>query len=628
MFNRFRCTALFALSVITLSAAAASAYDQVQISEFYSNACGSKQFIELTIPRANGDLTGRELRLFDHNGALTRTLTFTADVSDAAGARVLIATDDLAAAASVATDAAAPALNAGDLDTEGGAIWFGCCGGTQDVDVILYGNYVGPVPPTGTGTITGGFMGQLPTDGRSLVRLFPQPDFGDAVPTPQNNSGVVGHLPRRGDINDDGDVNLIDAGLFASALVGNNADAGQSARCDLDCSGALDGTDIPEMIALLTPESDELPPCQGIFEPYVSITYDSLTTFVPYTGPATPANSFFTWGLTALDVPNVVVAQAEGQIWASTDDGCSWTSIALTDQTGGLYRIEAGPLGYAYAWLDNGTGSGPDAGIYQIHYTPGAVPNFDVQFRPAPVSAMHGFGIDPLNPHHVRTSAEDGQLRDSTDGGLTWQRIGTSATTSTVLAYVTEFDPNDLDHVIFGRVTDGAFVTFDGGINWTQSDGLRSIPTRGNNFFSATISPVDGNVVFGMGIDLGETGLPGDPPAPPSNGKHIYASTDGGLTFTPVLSRGTGGGEPGEGVYMQNGPVMKSDWENPTKFYYLFGTSCSIGGTYFYGYDLTTGVLETSVRDENNGCIPTPRQFEWSRTNPDALLMGFEYIAN
>lgn len=628
MIRRNQCVALGAAILFALSTVAVNAYDQVQVSEFYTNACGTQQFIELTIPRGNGDLTGRELRLFDHTGALTRTLTFTADVSDAPDARVLIATPDLSAAANVATESVAPALDAGDLDTEGGAIWFGCCGGTLDVDVIVYGNYAGPIPPTGTGGVTGGYMGAIPTDGPSLVRLFPLPDFDIAIPTPQNNAYDVGHLAMPGDINDDGAVDLTDAGLLASALVGNNASSTESARCDLNCSGQLDGTDIPEMIALLTPASNQLPPCPGIFEPYVSITYDPLDSFVPYTGPSMPTNTFFTWAVTALDVPNVVLAHAEGQIWASTNDGCSWTSIAQTDQTGGLYRIEAGPLGYAYAWLDNGTGFGPDAGIYQIHYDTDAVPQFDVQFRPAPVSAMHGFGIDPFNPHHVRTAAEDGQLQDSTDGGQSWQRIGTSATTSTSLAYVTEFDPNDLDHVIFGRVTDGAFVTFDGGDTWTLANGLKSLPTRGNNFFSATISPVDGNIVFGMGIDLGETGLPGDPPAPPSHGKHIYASTDGGLTFTPVLSQGTGGGEPGEGVFMQNGPVMKSDWENPTKFYYLFGTSCVFGGTYFYGYDLDTGVLETAIADENNGCIPKPRQFEWSRTNPGALLMGFEYIAN
>ncbi|MCB9853493.1 MAG: hypothetical protein H6819_10390 [Phycisphaerales bacterium] len=628
MSNRYALTTLVA-SLVMAVVATANAADSIRISEFYSNACSTQQFIELNIPRGGGRTLGRQVRIFDQNGNLTRTLTFSADIPDADASRVLIATPNLAAAANVATDAVIGGLNAGDLDVNGGAIWYGCCDVDSDIDVVLYGDYLGPVPPTGTSIVTGGYDDLLPTNGVSVVRLFPQPEFDIAVPTPENQAGAVGHLAETGDIDDDGDVDLVDAGLFAAALVGNNVDAGQAARCDLDCSGELDGPDIHEMIQLLSPASNELPPCPGIFEPYVSITYDPLDMFVPYTGPATPANTFFTWAVTALDVPNVVLAHAEGQIWASVNDGCSWTSIAQTDQSGGLYRIEPGPLGFAYAWVDNGTGStDPGAGIYQIRYDADAVPAFDVEFRRAPVSQMNGFGVDHLNPHHVRTANTDGELQDSLDGGQSWQRIGVPASTSSVLAYVTEFDPNDLDHVVYGRVSEGAYVTFDGGNSWTQSGGLRSIPTRGNNFFSATISPVDGNIVFGMGIDLGETGLPGDPPAPPSHGKHIYASTDGGLTFAPVLSQGTGGGEPGEGVFMQNQPVMKSDWENPTKFYYLFGTSCVFGGTYFYGYDLTTGVLETAIADENNGCIPKPRQFEWSRTNPGALLMGFEFIAN
>jgi hypothetical protein len=622
---RFSTTAPIAVACVFAFAIEVGAVSPPQIAEIYSNSCGSQQFIELNIPAGSVHLNGREVRVFDRDGDLTRTLAFTDDVLD--DSSVLIATPDLLAATGVTAETAIGMLNAGDLDIEGGAIWLGCCGADQDIDVIVYGNYVGPVPPTGAGTLTGGFLDPLPTDGRSIVRFTPMFDFGDAVPTPTNNEDETGLLPKTGDLNADDAVDLLDANILVQVLIGNDVDAGHLARADLDCDGGANGLDVQLMVDALFPESNILPNCTGIFEPYVSITYDPLNTFVPYTG-GQPTASFFTWAVTALDIPNVVLAHSQGQLWASINDGCSWFSIGATDQTGGLYRIEAGPLGYAYAWVDNGTGSGPDAGIYQIHNNPPGSANFDVVFRNAPVSQMNGFGVDPFNPHHVRTANTDGGLQDSTDGGQSWNRIGVSATAPTVLAYVTEFDPNDLDHVIYGRVSEGAYVTTDGGESWTQSTGLKSLPNRGNNFFSATISPLDGNIVFGMGIDLGETGLPGDPPAPPSNGKHIYASTDGGLTFTPVLSQGTGGGEPGEGVFMQNQPVMKSDWHNPTKFHYLFGTSCVFGGTYFYSYDLNTGIIETAIADENNGCIPKPRQFEWSRTNPDALLMGFEFVSN
>ncbi len=620
--TRFPCKVLVAISCISMLAIEATAFEEVQIAEIFSNACGTQQFIELDVPDKHGGLDGREIRIFDRDGNLTRTLTVTSDVFDES--RLLIATPELLAASGVAAEVSVATLNAGDIDIGGGAIWFGCCGDEQDVDVILYGNYAGPFPPPGTGTVTGGSFEPLPTDGRSIVRLMPGFEFGDAIPTPTNNDAQQGTLPKPGDINADSVVESIDADIMVQVLLGNDTGAAHLARADLDCDGSENGLDIQLMTDALTPASNVLPECSGIIEPYVSITYDSLETFVPFTGPQ-PQESFLTWAVTALDIPNVVVAHAKGQLWASVDDGCTWFSIGLTDQSGGLYRIEAGPLGYAYAWLDNQTGSGPEAGIYQIHNFPPGSTNFEVTFVPAPVNQMNGFGVDPFNPHHIRTGNNNGELRDSMNSGFSWNRIGVPASTATVLTYVFEFDPNDLDHVIYGRHSEGAYVTTNGGESWTQSDGLRSIPTRGNNFFSATISPLDGNMVYGMGIDLGETGLPGDPPAPPSRGKHIYASTDGGLTFSPVLSQGTGGGEPGEGVFMQNQPVMKSDWRNPTKFHYLFGVSCAFGGTRFYSYDLNTGIIETAIRDEANGCIPNPHQFEWSRTNPDALLMGFGF---
>ncbi|MCA9256994.1 MAG: VCBS repeat-containing protein, partial [Phycisphaerales bacterium] len=211
MSNRNVSMTLAAICLLAISTTA-MAVEDVRVAEFYSNSCATRQFIELIVPRGNGRLSGREIRLFDHTGALTRTLTFTADVPDASDSRVLIATPGLAAAANVASDSVIPNLDAGDLDVEGGAIWFGCCDAVQDIDIVLYGNYIGPVPPTGTTSVTGGYDEPLPTNGPSVVRLFPQPDFDVAIPTPQNNSGDVGLLPATGDIDNDGDVDLVFSG--------------------------------------------------------------------------------------------------------------------------------------------------------------------------------------------------------------------------------------------------------------------------------------------------------------------------------------------------------------------------------------------------------------------------------
>lgn len=625
MSNKGLKTPLWAALIAIATISTTQAYDRITIDEIYSNTCGSRQFIELGVPDGHGDVIGRQIKLFDHLGNPTRTLTFSADLVLTHDSKFLIATPNLAAAYATTADAGIAALNPGDLDIEGGAIWFGCCGGTQDVDVVVYGNYSGPLPPTGTNDVTAIAIDNL-ADGISLVRQPRSPNFNIAIPTPTNLTGAIAKPPLAGDINGDKVLDLNDAATLANVLVDADTDAAHVARADLNCSGNADGPDIQAFLDLLFAPSDELPDCPSTSLPYVGITYDPLNSFVTYTG-GTPTTPFFTWGLATTDVPNLVYMATEGQLWASQNDGCSWTSIGLTDSLG-LFRIEAGPLGFAYAWADNGTQSFGTDGVYRIRNNPVGSSNFEVVSFRDPVGSMHGFGVDMCNPYHVRTGDDGGQLFESFDGGETWQPIGQSASPSTPLSYVLEFDPNDLNHVVFGQVTNGAFVTFDGGDTWTQSTGLRSLPHRGNNFFAATISPLDSNIVFGMGIDMGETGLPGDPPPPPSNGRHIYASTDGGLSFTPVLSQGTGGGEPGEGVFMQNGPVMKSDWRIPTKFSYMFSANCQFGGTTIYSYDLATGIIDAATADDTHGigCIPSARQFEFSRTRSDELMLGFEFF--
>src|SRR5262249_4435219 len=157
-------------------------------------------------------------------------------------------------------------------------------------------------------------------------------------------------------INADAVVDAADLLAFVNVLLGNDTDAGHIQRSDMDCSGAADGDDIQAFVqATVTFEPPPPPHCTGIPQPYVNITYDHLQSFVPYTGPQ-PTVTFYTWGLTALDVPGpgTIVAHALGQIWASTNSGCSWQSIAQTNDGGGLYRIIDGPSGYAYAWVDNG----------------------------------------------------------------------------------------------------------------------------------------------------------------------------------------------------------------------------------------------------------------------------------
>ena len=76
---------------------------------------------------------------------------------------------------------------------------------------------------------------------------------------------------------------------------------------------------------------------------------------------------------------------------------------------------------------------------------------------------MHGFGVDASNGAHVRTANDEGLIFESFNGGALWSAIGVPASPGGgFLSYVMEFDLNELDHAVFGRSSQGAFVTFDG----------------------------------------------------------------------------------------------------------------------------------------------------------------------
>jgi len=342
--------------------------------------------------------------------------------------------------------------------------------------------------------------------------------------------------------------------------------------------------------------------CQRYSKPYMSTTTDLGATFTPFRIPTAQTLSL-TWGLAALDDTGTLVMHADNALWGSTNDGCNWTRLLRKDVPG-IFRVTAGPGGVAYAWQDNG------ATLFRVSLDSAPGGGWTVVAFAGPVRGMHGFGVDPLDPMHVRTAGDEGLIYDSVNGGATWTPNGVAAKPGGFLGYVIAFDRNDLDHAVYGRVTDGGYVTFDGGRSWTQATGLASVPGGGVNFFNAVISPVDGDVVFAMALDLAESSN-----SAPSRGRHIYASTDGGVSYAPVLDHLS------DGVLLSNGPPMESDLTNSSIVRFLSSSSPAFGGTTFYEYDLSTAAL-TSV---TNTSIPRVRVITSSRARPGAIHTGFDF---
>lgn len=358
---------------------------------------------------------------------------------------------------------------------------------------------------------------------------------------------------------------------------------------------------ITAVLLLATLPSLAQKPCPNVRVPYVSASEDGGRTFLTYRGRP-PMSYFLTWGLAAAGSPGLVYMNAADSFWVSEDDGCNWTQLDTT--TSGLIRVVSGPGVIAYGWPQNG-----GSVLYQLGpSSKGTIP-YAANPRSAPESSLQGFGVDATNDQHVRTIGRYGQIYDSTDGGFSWRAIGNPVPAGgSILPYFGSFDAQNLDHAVYGRALEGGYVTFDGGATWTKSSGL----STGNvNFFNGVISPVDGNVVFGMGLDFVESNA-----GAPSDGRHIYASLDGGLTYTPVLDHGTAG------VVLQNGPLMVADDTNADVLNFVFSVRPVFGGTTFYRYDLGTGSLTLTP----NPSINTVRSMTFSKIDPAKMLAGFEFV--
>lgn len=267
----------------------------------------------------------------------------------------------------------------------------------------------------------------------------------------------------------------------------------------------------------------------------------------------------YTMGLVALDLPNTLLASSGGTLLRSEDAGCNWTTVTTLPSS--ILSLSKGVGDRAWGWVDN------DQPLVRIDGS-------TITSLKNPAPGTLGLIADPNDADRVRLGGSDGSLWESTDAGQTWDPIGVPPTSSSaLLAYRFDFDPNDLDHVIFGAATEGAHVTFDGGKTWTKSTGIS--PSGKANAFEFAISPADSNVVWLEGLDLDEN-LAG---TSPTEGRHIWRSTDGGKSFVPVVDH-----EPGT-VPLTNGLPMFAHPTDPNVLYFEFGTYFQGYGTDLFRYD-------------------------------------------
>lgn len=262
--------------------------------------------------------------------------------------------------------------------------------------------------------------------------------------------------------------------------------------------------------------------------------------------------------LAALSTPNTLVAISKRSIQRSTDAGCSWQQIGSTEQDLAAYDVAAGPDGTAYAYGIN------DQPIYRVQGD-----TVTTVAGPVLYDGVVGLTVDPADARVLRVVSKAGQVYDSSDGGATWAPVGLPVGADQFL-YKAAIDPADLDHVVVGTMSNGSFVTFDGGRSWAQSTGVGAR----HNGFAVAISAADPGTVWLEGYDLSQN----------DNGaRHIWRSTDGGRSFAPMLD--------GNQAVLINGTPMWPSPVDPDVLYFAYGTWFGGYGTDLYRYEASTGRL-------------------------------------
>lgn len=285
----------------------------------------------------------------------------------------------------------------------------------------------------------------------------------------------------------------------------------------------------------------------------VTFSTDQGATLAPMDQQIVPVT--YTFGLVALGEPGAMLAGSGGEIFASSDAGCSWHSIGATPSPNAPALIlRAAGATRAYGFGDN------DPTIVRV--------DDEILTKigsPAGPHGIVGLGVAPSDPDHVRVGDAIGRLWGSTDAGTSWNPLGVPAFADSI-AYRVAFDPQDLDHVVVGALVEGVLVSHDAGATWTGATGLGPGAANG---FNLVVSPAQGEIVWVEALDLAD---PND-----ATSRHIYRSEDGGLTFTAVIDA--------DEATLYNGNHLFAHPTDPDILYFVFGSNFNNYGTDLFRYD-------------------------------------------
>ncbi|MFI5697283.1 hypothetical protein ACIA58_35830 [Kribbella sp. NPDC051586] len=317
------------------------------------------------------------------------------------------------------------------------------------------------------------------------------------------------------------------------------------------------------------------PHCDTVYgDGSVTITESDGETLAPTTGKLRPVTYA---KVAALQEPNTLITIGKQSIQRSSDAGCSWQLLDKAPDDLSTYDVQPGPGDSAYIYSVN------DQPIHRVHGS-------HVSTVLGPVD---GGGLAALDarPGRLRVVAGDGQLYDSSDDGVTWQRTGVLPGRD-LFVYDAVVDPRNPDHIVIGVMSNGVYVTYDGGRSWIRSRAVERV-----NAFSLTISPADPSKVWMEGYDRDRAT------------RFIWESTDGGQKFREVLDQSR--------ADLINGNRMWASPVDPDLVYFSYGTSFANFGADLYRFRPSTG--ELSKHHNRNDGIPS---LAFNPSNPKILYLG------
>lgn len=215
-----------------------------------------------------------------------------------------------------------------------------------------------------------------------------------------------------------------------------------------------------------------------------------------------------------VDPNTAYIASASGGVWKTTDGGGLWTPLTdeLSNLNHGCVAIDPSNPSTIYAGTGEYTLQSTGDGIFRS--TDGGTTWQRIGTTGQVGSTCSRIIVDPTNPQVIHLTGNSGYVR-STDGGATWLALLPGLASDLAL------NPTDPSRVYVGRHGDGVYRSLDGGNSFVKLAG--GLPSSGFDRIILALAASNPNVVY-TGLMSGGSLL------------GLYKTTDGGNVWTHLAN--------------------------------------------------------------------------------------------